>query len=197
MRKRSLIAGAALVLAIQGPVLAQGQIGIKAGPSFGNISNRGVLPGNLEHRTGFAGGIYLGSGGVLGFGLEGLYAQRGVESSNVVATAETRLDYIDVPAYLKVSVPTPGIQPFIYAGPQASYEVKCRTAQGGACADYSTSDRKRWNWAGVIGAGVRIGGLLGIEGRYIYGLTDLKPSTVTSGSSYKHRSFMILGSLGR
>ena len=197
MKQRSLIVGAALILVAHGSLLAQGRFGLKAGPSFGNISNRGLLPGNLEHRTGFAGGLYLGSGGLLGFGLEGMYAQRGVESSNVLATAETRLDYIDVPAYLKVSIPVPGVRPFVYAGPQGSYEVKCRTAQGAACADYSTSERKRWTWAGIIGAGLHIGGIFGIEGRYIYGLTDLKPSTVTSSSSYKHRTFMILGSIGR
>ncbi|HEV8598753.1 MAG TPA: outer membrane beta-barrel protein [Gemmatimonadales bacterium] len=199
MRKRSLIAGAALVLGMQGTLLAQPEIGIKGGASFGNISNKGILPGNLKTRTGLAGGLYLGSGGVIGIGVEGLYAQRGAESDEPIATSETRLDFIDVPGYVKVRIPTPGIKPFVYAGPQVSYEVKCRTAVGGDCADYSTSDRKRWTFAGIIGAGIRIGaGIgLGIEGRYVYGLTDLKPSTVTSSSSYKDRSFMLLGSIGR
>ena len=70
---------------------------------------------------------------------------------------------------------------------------------GAACADYGSSDRKRWSFAGVIGAGIRLGGSLGfgIEGRYVYGLTDLKASTVTSSSSYKDRSFLLLGSIGR
>jgi len=199
MRKRRLLAGAILLAGIQGTLLAQGELGIKAGLSFGNISNQGVLPGNLESRTGFAVGLYLGSGGVLGIGAEGLYAQRGVESDESGATTESRLDYLDLPVYLKVRVPVPLIKPFIYAGPQGSYEIKCRTAEGGDCAPYSTSDRKRWTFAGVIGAGVRLGGSLGlgIEGRYVYGLTDLKLSTVTSSSSYKDRSFLLLGSIGR
>jgi hypothetical protein len=199
MRKRSLIGGVVLVLGMQGTLLAQPEIGIKGGASFGNISNKGVLPGNLKTRTGLAGGLYVGSGGPIGIGIEGLYAQRGAESDEPIATAETRLDYFDVPVYLKVRIPTPAIKPFIYAGPQVSYEVKCRTAVGGDCAGYSTSDRKRWTFAGVIGAGIRIGGGVGfgIEGRYLYGLTDLKPSTVTSGSSYKDRTFMLLGSIGR
>lgn len=199
MLKRSLIAAVALALGIQGTVWSQPAIGIKAGASFGNISNQGLLPGNLDTRTGLAGGLYLGFGGVVGFGIEGLYAQRGAESDQSIATAETRLDYLDVPVYLKVKLPTPGIKPFIYAGPQISYEVKCRTGVGGDCAAYSSSDHKRWDYAGIIGAGIRIGaGIgLGIEGRYVYGLTDLKLSTVTSGSSYKNRSFVLLGSIGR
>ena len=197
MRKRSWLAGV-VALTLPGVLLAQGEFGIKAGASFGNISNKGILPGNLETRTGFAVGLYLGSGGVFGIGAEGLYAQRGVES-DAASTTESKLDFIDVPVYLKIRLPTPLIKPFIYAGPQGSYEIKCRTADGGDCAPYSTSDRNRLTWAGVIGAGIKFGGSLGlgIEGRYVYGLTDLKISTVTSSSSYKDRSFLLLGSIGR
>ncbi len=199
MRTRIWIAGTALLLGMHGALVAQGEIGIKAGASFGDISNKGVLPGNLKHRTGFAGGLYFGSSGLLGIGVEGLYAQRGAESDDATATADTKLDYIDVPVYLKVRIPTPGVKPFGYAGPQVSYEVKCRTGAGVDCGNYSTSGRSRWDYAAVIGAGIRIGGStgFGIEGRYVYGLKDLKPSTVTSGSSYKNRSFLLLVSIGR
>ena len=34
-----------------------------------------------------------------------------------------------------------------------------------------------------------------LEGRYIYGLNDLKLSTVTASQSYKTRSFLILAGL--
>lgn len=198
MRMWRLLAGATLILGARESAVAQASIGIKGGPSFGNISNKGALPGNLDTRTGMAFGLYLGSGGPIGIGIEGLYAQRGAESDEAIATAETRLDYLDVPAYLKIQIPSPGIKPFIYAGPQASYEVKCRTGGGGDCPSYGESEHGRWDFAGIIGAGIRIGGNLGlgIEGRYVYGLTDLKLGTVTSSSSYKSRSFMILGSIG-
>jgi hypothetical protein len=175
---------------------AQG-FGLKAGASFGNVSNRGVLPGDLGRRTGLAGGIYIASGSAIGVGVEGLYAQRGLKSDGSSAE-ETRLDYLDVPIYLKVALPVGGIRPFAYAGPQVSYEVRCRTAGGDPCA--SQTDRKKFDYAGVIGAGIHIGGGsigFGLEGRYVYGLQDLKISTITSSESYKTRSFLILASIGK
>ena len=119
------------------PGIARAQSGfaIKGGASFGDVSNRGVLPGNLDTRTGFAVGLALGnSGGLLGFGIEGLYAQRGVQSAT--AGDSWRLDYIDVPAYLRVMIPTPGLAPFAYAGPQVSFELHCGDGSG-ACPSRS------------------------------------------------------------
>ena len=194
--KRSLLL-TALALGLPAALPAQ-SVGIKAGASFGNISNKGVLPGSLDNRTGFAAGIFLGSGGAIGFGVEGLYAQRGLKSDGA-STEETRLDYVDIPVYLKIALPLGPIRPFGYAGPQVSYEVRCKTAGGDPCSAYGTTDRKKWDYAGVIGAGIKFGGSVGfgIEGRYVYGLRDLKISTITSPESYRTRSFLILASIGR
>ena len=196
MHARALLLIGALAaapsLAAQGP-----EVGLKGGLSFGNISNKGVLPGDLKTRTGFAAGIYLGFGGVVGLGAEGLYAQRGLESDQSLNDSETRLDYVDIPVYLKVRIPTPGIRFYGFAGPQVSLEIRCRTAGGGVCSDLS--GRKSTDYAGVIGAGLKIGGntAIGLEGRYVYGLSDLKLSTVTSGESYNNRTFMLLLSIGK
>jgi len=194
---RSLLLGLIAVV-LPSILLAQGEFGVKGGVSFGNISNKGVLPGELKTRTGFTGGLYFGyRAAVLGIDVEGLYAQRGARSDQSFATAETKLDFIDVPVYLKATIPAGGIQPFVYAGPQISFEVRCRTASGAECA--TNSIRKKTDYAGVVGAGLRFGsssGGLGIEGRYIYGLRDLELSTVTSSTSYKTRTFEILVSIG-
>jgi hypothetical protein len=186
-RSKTLYAGTLLLIA---PIALQAQgLGIKGGLSFGNVSNRGVLPGNLDTRTGFAIGLALTPGtSLLGLGVEGMYAQRGVEGA---AASDTRkLDYADVPVYLRVALPFPGLAPFAYAGPQVSFELRCRTGDG-ACP---ASDRPKTTYAAVIGGGIRLGGrsAFSVEGRYVYGLTDLKLSTVTSSTSYKTRSFLIL-----
>lgn len=167
---------------------AQSGMTIKAGASFGNVSNRGILPGNLSTRTGFAGGLALSlfGGDPLNVSIEGLYAQRGVGSST--DTSSRRIDNIDVPAYVKFTLPTPGLAPFAYAGPQISFQVKC-SAGPTPCP----SDMPKTTYAAVIGAGVRLGNPgLELEGRYVYGLTDLKLSTVGSPGSYKTRSFLLL-----
>ena len=171
---------------------AQSGMTLKAGASFGNVSNRGVLPGSLGTRTGFAGGLALSlfGGDPLNVSIEGLYAQRGIGSSS--DTSSRRIDNIDVPAYVKFTLPTPGIAPFAYAGPQVSFQVKCSAGGSASCP----SDMPKTTYAGVIGAGVRLGNPgLEVEGRYIYGLTDLKLSTVSSSTSYKTRSFMLLAGI--
>jgi hypothetical protein len=168
---------------------AQGGFGIKGGFSYGNVSNRGVLPGALTNRTGFAVGVGLSGTGLMGFGVEGLYAQRGVVSST--NGDSWKLDYVDLPVYLRVGIPTPGVAPFAYAGPQFSFEVSCNAGGGATCPD---NGRPKTTYAAILGGGVRLGAQSGLtlEGRYIYGLNDLKLSTVTSSQSYKTRSFLIL-----
>ena len=186
--KRLLATVAALILpAAPAVARAQGTFGIKGGLSYGNVSNQGLLPGNLQHRTGFAAGISVGSAkSLLGFGGEALYAQRGANSS--IAGDAWQLDYLDVPVYLRVNLPSPGVAPFAYAGPQASFELRCRAGT----VDCPTTTRPKTSYAGVIGGGARLGGPFSVEGRYVYGLTDLKLSTIISATSYHSRSFAIL-----
>jgi|ERR1043166_443385 hypothetical protein len=194
MRRSSAFIAGLFLLAVPAAVTAQSGFGIKGGASFGNVSNKGLLPGDLETRTGFAAGLSVGSkGGLVGFGVEGLYAQRGV-ISNTNGDA-WKLDNVDVPVYVRVMLPTPAIKPFAYAGPQASFEVSCKAGDAD-CPETVTGGEKRakTTYAGVIGGGVQLGGRLplSIEGRYVYGITDLKLGTLTSSESYKTRSFMIL-----
>lgn len=188
--KRTFLAVVALCAA---PLVAtaQGGMGIKGGWSYGNVSNSGALPGSNGERTGFAVGVSANSGGGFGLGIEAMYAQRGVTSS--LGPDSRRLDYIDVPVYLRLSLPSP-IAPFLYAGPQVSYELKCET-EIGVCPN---TDRPEFTYAGVIGAGLRFGSPSGLslEGRYIYGLQDLKLSTISTSESYKTRSFMLLLGIG-
>ncbi|MGH7511338.1 MAG: porin family protein [Gemmatimonadales bacterium] len=182
-----------LALAAVAPASAQVEFGVKGGASFGNISNKGLLPGNLKTRTGWAAGAALGfRAGLLGVGGEALFARRGLSSDG---TGGLKLDYVDLPVYLKIQAPTPGISPFGYVGPQISFEVTCKVDDV-KCAD---GDRSKTDYAGVAGAGVKFGHEGGagftVEARYIYGLKDLKLSTVTTSESFKTRSFLILGGI--
>jgi hypothetical protein len=189
--KRSMAILAALPLCMfAAKANAQG-IGIKGGVVWNNVRDNGALPGSLESRTGWTGGLTLSTERApIGVGIEAMYARRGVNAPS--GTDSRSLDYIDVPAYLRVMIPTGSVNPYLLAGPQASFELNCRAGTG-SCP----SGRSKMTYAGVIGAGIFFGnhGGLSLEGRYMYGLSDLKLGTVTSGSSYKNRSFLILGGL--
>ncbi len=196
MRARSSTLLALMALALVAPtaLTAQVEFGVKGGVSFGNISNKGVLPGDLHDRTGFAAGAAVDWLFIpIGIGVEALIAQRGVTSD--VPGAERKLDYIDIPVYAKFQIPIPAIAPFAYIGPQISFELRCRDDDDD-CPDVG---RAKTDYAGIIGAGVKIGSInefgITIEGRYIYGLRDLNISTITSDESFKTRSFLILAGL--
>lgn len=177
------------------PVAANAQgLGLKVGGIFANVSNSGVLPNDMGSRTGFSAGLALGTKGrMIGFGAEALYVQNGLNSAT--PATELKINYVSVPVYLRLGLPTPGVRPFAYVGPQFSFELGCKLG-GSDCPDatFGGGERKKTTFAGVIGGGLRLGGKMGftIEGRYIYGLTDLKYGTVSSGASYKDRDLMIL-----
>ena len=181
-----------VAVAVATPIAAQdnGGIVLKGGLSYGGVSNSGVFPGEARTRNGAAIGIGLVTRKRVGFGLEGLYAQRGITGS---AGNSRELDYIDVPLYLRISALNPVIQPFAYAGPQVSFELRC-DSNGGTCP----SGREKVSYAGAIGGGVRLPRLggLSVEGRYVYGLTDLKLGTISDSESYRTRSFMLLFGFG-
>lgn len=177
------------------------EFGIKAGAAFGNVSNKGVLPGSLEGRAGFSGGLMIATAPrIIGLGIEGLYTQTGVKTPQGTLTNGRELDYIDLPAYLRFVIPTPSIKPYAFLGPQISFEIRCKSATDTDCPDIepiSNEERKQTVYAGIIGAGIRFGSrtAFSVEGRYVYGLTNLKLGTITDDESYKNRTFMILGGI--
>lgn len=191
--KKSLIAAAFLALCAVSAARAQG-LGVIGGLSYGSVpNNNGAYPGTLSEHNGFAVGLGAETGGVLGFGINGLYAQRGFTST--VAGGSRQLSYIDVPVYFKISIKNPVIVPFAFVGPQASFELNCDAGGGGTSCP---SGRPKTTYAGVIGAGVKLPMLAGIsvQGRYVYGLTDLNLTTVGNANSYQTRSFMLLAGIG-
>jgi hypothetical protein len=173
------------------PVAVSAQVGVKAGASFGNVSSSGLLPGDVGRRTGFTVGVSAVTPGILGVGVEAFYSQRGVSADLALNSRE--LEYLDLVGLVRAQVPTPGIAPYAFAGPQISYELACNAGDG-PCPG---GDRTQWPTAGVIGAGVAFGGetRVSVEARYIYGLQDLELETVTSEESYRERSFAVLAGI--
>jgi hypothetical protein len=192
MKSNRILVAAALLTAVATYPL-DAQVAIKGGLSYGKVDRTGTVPGELGNRTGFALGLSFSTPpSLMGLGVDVLYAQRGANPGALESRWE--LDYIDLPIYLRVMAPSEGVAPYAYAGPQVSFEVRCRQGLG-ECFD----GRTRTTYAGVIGAGLRLGGDSGalfLEGRYHYGLRDLDLVTVTEDSNYRDRSFMILAGIG-
>jgi hypothetical protein len=193
--KRSLALLAVLAIAPTA-AFAQGGVGIKAGLTFGNVDNRGVAPGSqaFEGTNGFTVGLSLGTASdsaAIGLRLEGLYARRGVNASN--NPDSRRIDFADVPLMLEFRLPVQGLAPYLYGGPQISYQLRCAT-DAGTCPE----DNDGLSYAAVVGAGLRLGGssAITIEGRYMYGLTDFTWTTVSNSESYRTRQFLILAGIG-
>jgi hypothetical protein len=195
----AILASAPVSLAAQAEAASQTVAGVKGGATFGMLSNDEDLPADLDDRTGFAAGIYGGVRvGALLFGIDALYVQRGLKSDLASNALPTRLDYIDLPLYVELALPIPAVQPYIYIGPQISFEIHCETAGGGDCPDPSI--RNKTDFLGVGGLGLRLGSVggfgVGVEGRYLFGFRDLNVGGV-AGTENKTRAFLVLVSLGR
>jgi hypothetical protein len=188
-RAISMVAIAALIAA---PIAANAQgLALKGGFGWNPAPNSGgAYPGELSAHNSGSLGLALTTGGLFGVGVEGLWAERGFNSTT--AGASRRLAYIDVPAYLRITAQNEGVVPFGYAGPQVAFEVRCNGG-GGNCPE----DRKKVEYSGVVGAGLRFGTPgISVEARYVYGLTNLHLSTVTESESYRTRSFLLLAGFG-
>lgn len=190
---RAIVLALALVGAAL-PAAAQVEYQIKGGLSVGNVTNADdIIPGvDNSSRIGFGIGVGAAwrSAGVLGFAVEALFSQRGVVGTSGDITAERKLDYIDLPAFLRLSAPSSGgTTLYLFAGPQLSLELRCRTGSANCIGETSTTD-----FAAVGGAGLRLKGKPGLllEARYVYGFTDLDLSSASAASSYKTRAFMVM-----
>jgi len=191
--QRSWLAAAFVALCACSVAASAQGVGALVGYSFGAVPSASApVLGTLKARDGIAIGLGVEGSAPLGFGINALYAQRGYTSS--VTGYSQQLSYIDVPVYLKLSIPTPLISPFGFVGPQASFELDCSAGAGGSCP----SGRAKVTYAGVAGIGAKFGilGGLSLQGRYVYNLTDLDYSTVSNAGSYKNRSFMLLVGFG-
>ena len=182
MRIRALVA--AVLLTMPFALAAQASLTIKGGVSFATLSNKQP---DFETRTGFAAGIGL----ELGFGLfrlapELLYVQKGVNGDGSPSSTAVKLDYAEIPILLKVSLPVPSLQPFAYAGPSVGLRLSCKTDEIDCPAD-AIKDR---DYGVVLGAGIKLGGKLSVEGRYNWGVSGL--SDLTSGLDSKTRTFLVL-----
>src|SRR5579864_2571426 len=105
---------AALGAMVPAAAQAQFSLGLKAGASFATLSNKAP---DWKSRTGFAGGLAFDfRAKVIGLQPEVLYVQKGVDFDGTPSASSDapHISYIDVPVLVKVTIPTPAIEPMFY-----------------------------------------------------------------------------------
>lgn len=160
------------------PQSVDAQFTIKAGASFASTSESDLAP-DVSNRTGLALGVGFGfrlGSGMFALHPELLYVQKGGDLGDV-GTLE--IDELDVPllAQFNLSI-LESLSPFLYAGPQAEFELSC-TALDTDCVDTESV-----RWGGVLGLGVRFGQRITTEVRYNWTFNEIsddfnsKPRTI-------------------
>jgi hypothetical protein len=182
-------------------------IGFKVGPTFSKLDvddDGGDEPETLSS---------FGGGGFIRFGFAGLSLQaevlaltKGAKLSFDDGTnsleGKLKLNYIEIPVTAMFSL---GSGPYLFAGPSVAFELGCEVELETDGSSFESDcdegegdfSRKETDFSLHGGAGFQLPigpGHLLIEGRYIYGLTNLNEddgTTVDSGSS-KHRTWTVM-----
>jgi hypothetical protein len=166
-----------IAAAVALPLSADAQFTIKLGASLASTTESELVP-DVETRTGVAAGV--GFGFQLGDGRfalhpELLYVQKGGKFGDA---GTLKISELDVPLLLQFNVPIDLLNPYVHAGPQAEFELNCKTA-GDDCVDTESV-----RWGAVLGLGARLGGLVSVEARYNWTFNEIsdelgsKPRTI-------------------
>lgn len=170
----TVLLAAALVLL---PLRVQAQFTIKAGASFASTTESDFTP-DVSNKTGFAAGIGFGlklGSGAFALHPELLYVQKGGDLGD---SEKLKIDELDVPLLAQFNLRFETLSPYVYAGPQAEFELNCKTASDD-CVDTQSV-----RWGGVLGLGVLIGNRITGDLRYNWTFNEIsdqlssKPRTI-------------------
>jgi len=208
MKRLMIVSLAVLCVAALLPQTLSAGFGVKGGYSLSKFS---LAPSNpfpfpVVNLPSPLGGIFFNLKlGPLAIQPEVLYVRMGSKFELEGTGLQYRMDYIQVPVLLKLSViPLGPIRPVIYAGGYGAYLLKANGAiiDGGAVGPYTdASDQFEKSDFGVVGgAGIEFklpGISLSIEGRYNYGLKNIYvPVSPEDNLVWKNRSMMVLVGIG-
>lgn len=140
---------------------AQTSVGVKGGYTAATL--RGEDAGDIDWRSGFAGGLFVNFAVFKAFTIqpEVLFRQRGAYNRNETFNINQRINltYMDVPVLFKLRLPIDEtFYPHVYIGPQFSYNLKgeyeVEAFDGIAIED--DIDVRRVDAGGVMGFGLDV-----------------------------------------
>lgn len=173
---RRLLSIAVLCGATQ--VQAQTRVNLLAGATFAEL--RGINDVDLDRRDGAMGGLSFTfplGGGALALQPEALVTSKGATAPRS-ASGGVRLNYVEVPVLLRLNlVRGAAVQPHVYAGPYAGFQISCRVQGSSAdCDDAPGVSTETVDVGGIVGGGVTfgLGGLNATVGaRYGFGVSKV------------------------
>jgi len=173
-----VIAAFAGLMALPQPAAADVQFGLKLGGNMARVTGADAadLTDTMKSKVGFTGGIFLAfnMGSVVTIQWEALYTMKGAsfEYTDIDGTYSEKLygDYIEIPLLLKLRIPTPGIQPFVFAGPSVGFKLREKLAVNGETIPLEEKILKNNDYGGIFGAGLNLGRSFMLDVRYSLGI---------------------------
>ena len=171
-----LIAACAGLAVLPGPAAADIRFGIKAGGNMAKPTGADARDplATLKSRVGFMGGVFLAVdfGRVVTIQSEILYTMKGATYVALDDTFTDKLyaDYIEVPLLLKLKIPTPVIQPFIFGGPTVGFKLQEKLISNGEQVPLTDALLKNNDYGTIFGAGLNLGRNLIVDVRYSLGM---------------------------
>ncbi len=173
-----VIAAFAGLMALPQPAAAGVQFGLKLGGNMAKVTGADAqdLEGTLKSKVGFTGGIFLAFhlGRVVTIQWEALYTMKGAsfEYTDLEDTYTEKLygNYIEIPLLLKITIPTPVIQPFVFAGPSVGFKLSEKIQINGEDIPLEEKLLKNNDYGAIFGAGLNLGRNFMLDVRYSLGL---------------------------
>jgi hypothetical protein len=171
-----VIAAFAGLLALPQPAAAGIQFGIKAGGNMAKPTGVDAQDplATLKNKVGFTGGIFLAFnfGRVVTIQWEALYTMKGATYVALDDSYTDKLyaDYIEVPLLLKIKIPLPVIQPFVFAGPSVGFKLQEKLQENGVDVPLTEKLLKNNDYGAIFGAGVNLGRSFMLDVRYSLGM---------------------------
>ena len=173
-----VIAAVVGLVALPQPAAADVQFGIKLGGNMAKVTGADAqdIEGTLKSKVGFTGGIFLAFhlSRVVTIQWEALYTMKGAafEYTDLEDTYTEKLygNYIEIPLLLKLTIPTPGIQPFVFAGPSVGFKLSEKIQINGEDIPLEEKLLKNNDYGAIFGAGLNLGRNFMLDVRYSMGL---------------------------